>query len=904
MKPDFAHAASSKSVNDIGVWMPSPVLFGYALMAVFTGALAFMVLIRWVTPEQTLRYFGPGLGACVSLVSGVLLLRGKLNASIKVFAVGLWLMTTLIVIVHGGLHTPIMIAYPVIVMLIGWLFNARAGFLAAGISVATVLCVLAAVSNDLLPAPARTPPAMFAVIQVVVIWVAAVLINALIRSYLKRLEDLARTGADLANRTDQLQATQDSLNIAIEATQMLFWEFEIASDRLAYDASKLSWVGLSDHGAPESMSAWMDLIHPVDRAGYKTQLAQLVQGNTDVIDFDHRMQDATGQWIWLHIRGAVVLRNERGMPLRLGGGCVNITERKRAEEKLRLSALTLENSSEALIIADAENRIQEVNSALTRLTGYERDAVIGEFAGVLGSGRGSSDFSHTMYKAIDEKGQWQGEIWNRRKDGKMVALWLTVNTLFNDDGSVHRRVALFSDITEQKQAEERIRIQANFDDLTQLPNRRMFHDRLAQSVKLSQRSGLPVALLFMDLDHFKDINDTLGHIKGDALLVMAAQRISGCVRATDTVSRMGGDEFTVVLTEIDDLRSVDRIAQSIVVALSQPFEMEHDSVQLSVSMGISLWPDDTTDLDDLIKNADQAMYAAKRGGRNRFCYFTPAMQTAALQRMQMLVDLRSALAQGQFKLHFQPIVNLATGRIHKAEALIRWQHPVHGMVGPVTFIPLAEESGLINEIGHWVFVEAARQVKCWRNTLTPDFQISVNVSPVQMRTSDLSALWLPLLAEMGLEGNSLVIEITEGMLLEDSCQIVKQLQAFRQAGVQLAIDDFGTGYSSLSYVQKLDIDYLKIDQSFIRNLASKKNDRALSESMVAMAHKLGLSVIAEGVETQTQSDLLSKMGCDYVQGYLYAKPVPAEVFEWMLNRSGKAQLNDQLALASAAEEAD
>lgn len=882
MNQDTINSAGRPRATALEAWQPTPKLMRYAVGAVFFGALAFMAVIRWLTPEQTSRYFGPGMGLVVSVIAGVYLSRGMLSASIRAFAIGLWLMTTFIVLLHGGLQTPIIVAYPVIVMLIAWLYSARAGFVTAGISSATVISVVIAVAAGALPTPARTPQTMYAVILVVVIWLAGILINALIRSYLKRLDDLIQTGADLAKRSDELQSTQDSLNIAIEATQMLFWDVDVASDRLLYDTSKLAWVGLELHEAPQTMRAWIALIHPAERESFSQNFSQLLLGQSPIFDFDYRMASASGDWIWLHTRGTVVLRSAAGQATRAAGGSVNITDRKRAEERLQLAAMALENSSEALMITDASNRIQEVNAAFTRLTGYERADVIGQEPSILGSGRADSEFSHTMLKAVEETGQWQGEIWNRRKNGEMFAEWLTVNTLRNDDGTVHRRVALFSDITEKKKSEELIRIQANFDVLTQLPNRRMFHDRLSQAIKLASRTKTQVALLFMDLDHFKDINDTLGHTQGDALLVQAAQRIVACVRGSDTVSRMGGDEFTVILTDMDRTRNVERIAQAIVEALSKPFSIDLDSVQLSVSIGISMWPDDTTDLDDLVKNADQAMYAAKNSGRGRFCYFTPAMQAAALLRLQMLGDMRSALAQGQFQLYFQPIVNLATGRITKVEALVRWRHPVQGMIGPASFIPLAEESGLIKDIGQWVFMEAARQVKRWQQTLDPEFQISVNVSPYQMLSTDLSAKWLPFLESLGLAGRSVVIEITEGLLLEDSCNIAKQLLAFRNAGVQLAIDDFGTGYSSLSYVQKLDIDFLKIDQSFVRNLATAKNDRALSESMIVMAHKLGLLVVAEGVETPHQRDLLVQMGSDYAQGYLYSRPVPAKEFEEML----------------------
>jgi diguanylate cyclase (GGDEF)-like protein len=487
-----------------------------------------------------------------------------------------------------------------------------------------------------------------------------------------------------------------------------------------------------------------------------------------------------------------------------------------------------------------------------------------------------------MWDSLNESDFWQGEIWNRRKSGEIFAEWQTINTIYNEDGSIHRHVALFSDITEKKKSEELIWAQANFDQLTDLPNRRMFRDRLAQDIKKAHRAGLGLALLFLDLDRFKEVNDSLGHDTGDALLIEAAQRISACVRESDTVARLGGDEFTIILAELDDRASVERIATEILRSLTQPFELGEHAAYVSASIGITMYPDDATNLEDMLKNADQAMYVAKNAGRNRFSYFTNAMQESALYRLHMLNDLRNALAEQQFKLHYQPIVEIHTGRIHKAEALLRWFHPKRGLISPAEFIPLAEESGLIHEIGDWVFEQAVAQTQKWIALYDSDFQISVNKSPIQIQTKSECCRWKENLAKTGLSGKNLVIEITEGVLLDSSPVVISELLAFRDADIQVAIDDFGTGYSALSYLKKLDIDYVKIDQSFILNLEADDNDKALAEAIVVMAHKLGLKVIAEGVETQPQLDLLAKMGCDYAQGFLYSRALAPQEFEKLL----------------------
>jgi len=389
--------------------------------------------------------------------------------------------------------------------------------------------------------------------------------------------------------------------------------------------------------------------------------------------------------------------------------------------------------------------------------------------------------------------------------------------------------------------------------------------------------------MFIDLDKFKEVNDTLGHRMGDLLLQEAARRISDCVRETDTVARLGGDEFIIILSELDDAGNVGRVAESVRQSLANPFRLEEEITYISASIGITLYPDDATEMEDLLRNADQAMYAAKDAGRNRFSYFTQSMQQAAQARLRLTNELRGALTAGQFRVHYQPIVELATGRIDKAEALIRWQHPERGMVSPAQFIPLAEETGMIVEIGDWVFKESARQLKHWMALCNTELQVSVNMSPVQFSNPVCACeAWLIYLQELGLSAQSLAIEITEGLLLNAESSVTDKLFGFHDMGIQVAIDDFGTGYSSLSYLKKFNIDYLKIDQSFVRDLATDPNDMAISEAIIVMAHKLGLKVIAEGVETEAQRALLTQAGCDYAQGYLLSRPLPADEFKELL----------------------
>jgi len=557
------------------------------------------------------------------------------------------------------------------------------------------------------------------------------------------------------------------------------------------------------------------------------------------------------------------------------------THRKLAEKELRLAALVYQSSSEAMLITDTDNMIISVNPAYTQITGYEPDEVIGKKSDLFRAERHDDAFYQSIWQEVLTTGSWYGEIWSRRKDGGEQPLWLTLNASWSDQGSLTGYVMLFSDITKQKESEELIWKQANFDSLTGLPNRRMLQDRLQQEVKKAQRSNLPLALMFLDLDHFKEVNDTLGHDIGDSLLREAARRLTRCVRDSDTVGRTGGDEFTVILSALDDPACVDRTAEKILKILAEPFPLGDDKAYVSTSIGITLYPNDADNIDALLKNADQSMYAAKNLGRNRYCYFTPAMQEAAQRRMRLALDLRDALAGQQFLLYYQPIVEMATGVIHKAEALIRWQHPTRGWISPADFIPIAEDTGLIINIGDWVFREAARQAKRWSESHHAQFQISVNTSPVQFKRGRNSE-WFDYLQQLGLSGKCIAIEITEGLLLDASTGTTEQLTAFSSAGIQISLDDFGTGYSALSYLKKFDIDFLKIDQSFVRNLAPDSADMALCEAIILMAHKLGIRVVAEGVETVEQRDLLAAVGCDYAQGYLYSRPVPAQDFEKLL----------------------
>ncbi|MCQ8118769.1 EAL domain-containing protein [Methylomonas rosea] len=623
-----------------------------------------------------------------------------------------------------------------------------------------------------------------------------------------------------------------------------------------------------------------EFVFQEDIPALEQQMARRQQGVGGF--YEIRLRRTDGSVCWCSIT-STPLKNNEGKFAGSFAMISDITERKYAEDEMRLATQVYQASSQAMMVTDAHNQIITVNPAFTLVTGYEIEEALSKKPTILSSGHHDKAFYRVMSDTLAATGTWQGEIWNRRKNGEIFPAWLTINTIFQEDGAIHRRVALFSDISKEKASEDLIWRQANYDMLTELPNRRMVYERMNEEIKKVRRDKKHMAVMFIDLDHFKDVNDSLGHEIGDNLLQEAAQRMSHCVRESDVIGRLGGDEFVIILNELDDINCVGQIANKLLDKLAEPYSLGFEMAYISASIGVSIYPDDAADASTLLKNADQAMYAAKRQGRNRFHYYTPAMHEAATARMRLSNDMHVALADNQFKVYYQPIVDLATGGVCKAEALIRWQHPRLGLVSPADFIPIAEDTGQIIQIGDWVFRQAAEQAVRFRATHYPEFQISVNTSPVQFKAeTENHTPWFAYLKELGLSGQSIVVEITESLLMETRDEIGAQLLALRDNGMQVALDDFGTGYSSLSYLKKFDIDYLKIDQSFVRNLMPDSNDMVLCEAMIVMAHKLGIKVIAEGVETENQRKLLEQIGCDYGQGYFWSKPVAAEEFEKLL----------------------
>ncbi len=565
-----------------------------------------------------------------------------------------------------------------------------------------------------------------------------------------------------------------------------------------------------------------------------------------------------------------------------------VSELHQREDDLRIAASAFE-AQEGMMVTDANCVILKVNKAFTEITGYSAEEAVGQTPRMLRSGRHDAEFFREMWDTIKRTGTWQGEIWDRRKDGTEYPKWLTISAVKDERGAVTHYIGAHYDVTERKKAEEKIRELAFFDQLTGLPNRVLLLDRLRQTMTVNSRNGSFAALLFIDLDNFKTLNDTLGHDMGDELLRQVARRLTSCVRAGDTVARLGGDEFVVMLASLSTNQTeaatqTEAVGDKILVALNQIYRLRNVEHHSTSSIGATLYRGHLASVEDLLKQADLAMYKAKDAGRNALRFFDPAMEVAVMRRAALEDDLRNAIQEQQFLLHYQP--QLAGGRLTGSEALVRWHHPSRGMVSPGEFIPLAEETALILPLGRWVITSACQQLARWATR--PEMAhltIAVNVSAHQFRQADFVDQVLAILKSTGAAPQRLKIELTESALVSNVEEVIEKMFALKARGIGFSLDDFGTGYSSLSYLKRLPLDQLKIDQSFVRDVLTDPNDASIAKTIIALAQNLGLGVIAEGVETDTQREFLANAGCHAYQGYLFSRPLPIEDFDEFARRS-------------------
>ncbi len=548
---------------------------------------------------------------------------------------------------------------------------------------------------------------------------------------------------------------------------------------------------------------------------------------------------------------------------------------RRREESLRQAAVVFEAASDIILVLDAERRIRMANSAFTRITGYLPSDVMAKPPRLLFSSKQPAELYEHIFAQVQKQNVWQGEVWCRKKDGSVYPQWTSINAVRNDAGHIVEYVLIASDITERKRAEERLNYQANYDALTNLPNRTLFVDRLRQSMSRARREGTNLALLFIDLDRFKNINDSMGHTAGDKLLVAVADALRTCVRESDTIARFGGDEFAVILSPIYGSKNAGTVAQTLLKVLARPITIDSYDCLVGGSIGISVFPGDGETPDDLIRNADAAMYRAKDSGRNTYEFFTAEMQQQALARIGMERDLRYAIERQEFALHFQPQLGLATGSTIGMEVLVRWESGTRGLVSPSDFISLAEENGQILALGEWVLRAACEQYVIWNKAGIAPSYIAVNVSGRQFRTAQFPKLVKGILEETRMPAQGLELELTESFLMEDEEHVMRTLGELRAMGVSLSIDDFGTGYSSLSYLKRFPISTLKIDRSFVQDIPGDDEDVAIVSAIIRMAHALKLHVVAEGVETAEQQRFLHELGCHIIQGFHYSRPLNA-----------------------------
>jgi diguanylate cyclase (GGDEF)-like protein/hemerythrin-like metal-binding protein/PAS domain S-box-containing protein len=686
---------------------------------------------------------------------------------------------------------------------------------------------------------------------------------------LDALDRLQKIASQVPGLVFQFQLFPDGHSCIPYANEAIHTIYRVSPEEVSEDATKV-----------------LAALHPDDIENFKTSFRTSAQNLTPWRQ-EYRLKFDDTPVCWLFGNALPQLQTDGSVLWH--GFITDITKQKQDEVDLRIAATAFE-LQDAMLVTDANNIILKVNQAFTRITGYSAEEVIGKNPNLLSSGLHDKAFYKAMWDSINHTDAWQGEIWNRRKNGEIFPEWLIITAVKESDDrskQVNHYVASFSDITSRKAAEEEIRQLAFYDPLTQLPNRRLLQERLKHSIEIERRENKQLALLMLDLDRFKAVNDSLGHLAGDELLQQVAVRISARLRDVDMVARLGGDEFVVLLEDIAHTEDAARVASEIIRVLSKPFQLiQSNDVQIGASIGISLYPEHGDSYEILMDHADAALYQAKDQGRGCYAYFSEDQTLAARERIALETRLRKAIEQQELRVFYQPQVDIASGRIVGAEALVRWLHPVEGLIPPMRFIPIAEETGLILEIGEWVLRETCRQGRLWLDEGLPPLTLAVNVSPQQFRRGDISALVATCLSETGFPAEYLELEMTESGLMENQDNVLSLLNELRSQGIHLAIDDFGTGFSSLAYLKHFPLDVLKIDKSFIDDIPNLQDDMEIAATIIAMGRILGFKVLAEGVETPEQLAFLQEKNCDLYQGYILSPPVPAEAFAELLRDQG------------------
>jgi diguanylate cyclase (GGDEF)-like protein/PAS domain S-box-containing protein len=861
---------------------PPTSFLQFIFLVVLVGEAIYLGIHFSVAPEQRFRIVGPILMSLATVIGWVLYRKGHVLHSFKFLVFSGWTIITGVAVINGGIKIPLTYAYPLVILMSGWLISSRVAiFMTILTSLTSMLLVLAEVQGWLYQPPPGSVM-LFGVAQVVVNITAALLVIFMVNAYQSRLSRLSSVSQESAQRTRDLEAIRLELHQAQTVAKVGSWVYELGSDTMRLSNETCRIFGVPE-GTIGNTQSYLHLTLEEDRQAVSQAWQEALESGS----FDHEHRIRAGKSVRWVRQKADFLPTTDGQVIRAVGISQDITERKLADLAARQSAnrfaIAFRSSPVASSIATVEDgRLIEANDNFERDFGWSQADLIGKTSLEVGlwpdpaMRTAWADVLRETGRVIEYETVWLHKNGSRRSvsiSGEVIDI----------DGQACI-MAYSTDITQRKEAQEQIQNLAFYDPLTQLPNRRLLMNRLAQAMASGTRHQRQAALLFIDLDNFKTLNDTYGHDRGDLLLQQVAQRLGGCIREGDTVARLGGDEFVVMLEDLstnalEAALQAEAVGEAVLHALNLDYQLATSQHRSTPSIGVTLFGGVHESIEEPLKRADLAMYQAKAAGRNTLRFFDPQMQAVMAARASLELGLREALAQGQLVLHYQAQVT-SEGTVLGAEALVRWQHPERGMVSPAEFIPLAEETGLILPLGNWVLRTACAQLAVWaHNPDTADLSISVNVSVRQFYQNDFVEQVLGALAQTGANAHRLKLELTESLLVTHMEDVIAKMNTLQALGVGFALDDFGTGYSSLVYLKRLPLDQLKIDQGFVRDILIDANDAAIAKMVIVLAESLGLMVIAEGVETQAQRDALYAQGCRAYQGYLFNRPVAIDEFE-------------------------
>ncbi|WP_300650579.1 EAL domain-containing protein [Pseudomonas sp.] len=694
---------------------------------------------------------------------------------------------------------------------------------------------------------------------------SSLLLYLILRSHVRQQARMRRT----------LRASEGRLNLALESAKEGLWDWDLRSDKVFFSTGYAALLGLQPAALGNTKAHWRQRLLPDDLAHYEKTIATIRDNaSQEAFELTLRMRHQNGDYRWIQSRGQLQL-DVQGRPERIIGTASDISQRRANEHSLRQAAAVFDATQDGVLVTDSNQQIVHVNPAFSRITGYSPEEVIGRQPSLLSSGRHDQAFYQRLWHALVARGNWSGEIWNRRKNGEIYPQWQRIRAIHDEAGELSHYVAVFSDISELKRSQSELDHLAHHDPLSGLPNRLLFTERVDNALKRA-KAEQQGAVLLIDLDHFKHINESLGHNIGDLLLKAVAGRLAAQLGEGMTLARLGGDEFGLLSENCLDAAQAASLAQLLLSSLGAPFNLDNHEFYMSASIGISLFPGDAENLEQVLRNADSALSKAKGSGREGYAFYTQELTEFARHRIDLISALHHALDHQELRVYYQPLHDMASGELIGAEALVRWQHPQRGLVAPGEFIPVAEDSGLIGAIDAWVLQQACRQMVRWQTQAQAPRFVAVNVSSRLFSRGGLDLQVARVLADTGLDPACLELEVTESAVMDNPDAALALLDRLRALGVRLAIDDFGTGYSSLARLKRLPVHKLKLDISFVRGLPYDSDDVAITRAVVALGHSLDLKVLAEGIERPEQMEFLRQIGCDYGQGYLFGRPQPVE----------------------------